>query len=149
MDFVTDLPLTTQGHDTLFVVVDRFSKMVHLAPCHNSITATQAADLMLSLVFKLHGTPSSFFADRDRLWTSEFYARWCKRLQIDLRLSSAYHPQTDGQTERMNRLMAEVLRHYVAPAHDNWDELLPLAEFAINRSVNATTGKSPFVLVYG
>jgi hypothetical protein len=104
---------------------------------------------MLSMVFRLHGTPSSFFADRDKLWTSEFYARWCSRLKVDLHLSSAYHPQTDGQTERMNRLLEEVLRHYIAPAHDNWDELLPLAEFAINRSVNASTGKSPFVVVYG
>ncbi len=149
MDFITELPTTAKGHDTLFVVVDRFSKMVHLAPCHNSLTARQAADLLLSVVFKLHGTPSSFIADRDKLWVSEFYSQWCRRLQIDLHLSSAYHPQTDGQTERMNRLLEEVLRHYVAPAHDNWDELLPLAEFAINRAVNASIQKSPFQVVYG
>jgi hypothetical protein len=149
MDFITELPKTATGHDTLFVVVDRFSKMVHLAPCHSSLTASQAADLLIDLVFKLHGTPSSFISDRDKLWTSEFFARWCSKLQVHLNLSSAYHPQTDGQTERMNRLLQEVLRHYVAPAHDNWDQLLPLAEFAINRAVNASTGKSPFVVVYG
>jgi hypothetical protein len=149
MDFITELPVTAKGHDTLLVVVDRFSKMVHLAPCHNSLTARQAADLLLSVVFRLHGTPSSFVADRDKLWVSEFYSQWCRRLQIDLHLSSAYHPQSDGQTERMNRLLEEVLRHYVAPAHDNWDELLPLAEFAINRATNASTQKSPFQVVYG
>lgn len=149
MDFITELPKTATGHDTLFVVVDRFSKMVHLAPCHSSLTASQAADLLIDLVFKLHGTPSSFISDRDKLWTSEFFARWCSKLQVHLNLSSAYHPQTDGQTERMNRLLEEVLRHYVAPAHDNWDQLLPLAEFAINRAVNSSTGKSPFVVVYG
>jgi RNase H-like domain found in reverse transcriptase/Integrase zinc binding domain/Chromo (CHRromatin Organisation MOdifier) domain/Integrase core domain len=149
MDFVTELPLTVRGHDTLFVVVCRLTKMVHVAPCHHSLTASQAADLMLSLVFRLHGTPSSFYADRDKLWTSQFYQRWCSRLQIDLHLSSAYHPQSDGQTERMNRLLGEVLRHYVAPAQDNWDELLPIAEFAINRAVNSTTGEVPFKMVYG
>jgi hypothetical protein len=149
MDFITELPLTARGHDTLFVVVDRFSKMVHLAPCHNSLTAQGAADLLLGLVFKLHGTPSSFYADRDKLWMSQFYQRWCSRLQIDLHLSSAYHPQSDGQTERMNRLLEEVLRHYVTPSQDNWDELLPLAEFAINRANNASTGRSPFHIVFG
>jgi hypothetical protein len=133
----------------LFVVVDRFSKMVHLAPCTAETTASQAADLLVNMVFKLHGTPSSFIADRDKLWTSEFFARWCERLEVDLHLSSAYHPQTDGQTERMNRVLGEVLRHYIAPSHDNWDQLLPLAEFAINRAVNASIGKSPFVVVYG
>jgi hypothetical protein len=149
MDFITELPQTQGGFNTLFVVVDRFSKMVHLAPCTDETTASQAADLLVNMVFKLHGTPSSFIADRDKLWTSEFFAQWCSRLQVDLHLSSAYHPQTDGQTERMNRLLGEVLRHYIAPSHDNWDTLLPLAEFAINRAVNASTGKSPFVVVYG
>jgi hypothetical protein len=149
MDFITELPETSKGHNTMLVVVDRFSKMVHLAPCHSSLTASQAADLLIDLIFKLHGTPSSFIADRDKLWTSEFFARWCSKLQVHLNLSSAYHPQTDGQTERMNRLLGEVLRHYVAPSHDNWDQLLPLAEFAINRAINKSTGKSPFVVVYG
>jgi hypothetical protein len=149
MDFITELPMTARGHDTLFVVVDRFSKMVHLASCHHSLTAQGAADLLLSLVFKLHGTPSSFYADRDKLWMSQFYQRWCSRLQIDLHLSSAYHPQSDGQTERMNRLLEEVLRHYITPSQDNWDTLLPLAEFAINRATNASTGRSPFHIVYG
>jgi predicted aspartyl protease len=149
MDFITDLPLTAKQHNMLLVIVDRFSKMVHLVPCHNSLTAEDAAQLMRRELFRLHGTPSSFVVDRDKLWLSTFYTEWCRLLEIDITASSAFHPDTDGQTERMNRLLEEVLRHYVTPSHDNWDKLLDVAEYAINSGYNNSTKTTAFEIVYG
>ncbi len=149
MDFITDLPMTNSQHDKLLVIVDRFSKMVHLVPCHHSLTAEGAAKLMRRELFRLHGTPSSFVVDRDSLWMSTFYTEWCRLLEIDINASTAYHPDTDGQTERMNRLLEEVLRHYVTPAHDNWDQLLDVAEYAINSGYNSSTKSTAFEIVYG
>jgi Integrase zinc binding domain len=101
MDFITDLPKTPKGNDSILVMVDRFSKMVHFAPCAISCTAPQAADLCVQHVLRLHGCPSSFVVDRDPRWRSSFMSSWCHLLNINLAMSSAFHPQTDGQTERM------------------------------------------------
>jgi Chromo (CHRromatin Organisation MOdifier) domain len=125
-----------------------------LAPCRNAgLTGEVAAQLVVQNVFRLHGTtPSSFVVnvvDRDKVWVSNFFREWCGTLGIQLKMSSAYHPQTDGQTERMNRLLEEVLRHYVTPSHNNWEKLLPLAEFAINSAHHSSTQDTPFRVAYG
>ena len=149
IDFVVELPTTASGYDTLVVFVDRLTKMVHLVPTTRDYTALSCADAFMHNVFRLHGLPKAFVTDRDKVWTSEFHAQLCQLLTVERCLSTAYHPQSDGQVERMNRIVQEVLRHYVSPRADNWDRLLPLVEFAINSAKQESTGFSPFQLNYG
>ena len=101
MDFITNLPLSN-GFDAIFVVVDRFTKMLHLFPCHTTDSAADTALLFLRVI-ALHGVPRSIVSDRDPRFTSVFWGELFKRLGTDLKLSSAYHPQTDGKTERTNQ----------------------------------------------
>mgnify|MGYP006153883405 CR=1 FL=1 len=104
---------------------------------------------MLSCTTSFVGMASRrHLSDRDKVWTSEFHAQLCLLLTVERCLSTAYHPQSDGQVERMNRIVQEVLRHYVSPRADNWDRLLPLVEFAINSAKQESTGFSPFQLNY-
>lgn len=149
MDFVMALPCTQQGNDAVFVVVDRFSKMVKFVPTTNTITAEGAARLFLDHVFKVFGMPKTIVSDRDPRFTGKFFMDLCKLLGIKQAFSSAYHPQTDGQTERTNRVMQDVLRHYVAPDGKDWDTHLSMAEFAVNNAYHESIQSTPFFLNYG
>lgn len=149
IDFITHLPSTTAGHDAIAVFVDRLTKRVHLAPCNDSLTAEQFADLFVKTIFCQHGLPMDIVSDRDTRFTSGFWSQVCKILGIKQNMSTAFHPQTDGQTERVNRTLEEVLRAYVSSNHADWDQCLPLAEFAINNSVHASTGTTPFLMDTG
>lgn len=149
MDLITDLPPTKQGNDTIVTFVDRLTKMVHFAPTTKTVTATKLADIFLHTWYKYHGMPKVIVSDRDRRFLSHFWQALFTALGTELRLSTAFHPQTDGQSERANRTLEEVLRHFINPRQDNWEELLPLAEFAINDSDNPSTGYTPFYLAYG
>lgn len=149
MDFITDLPKTTNKHDAILVVVDRLTKMSHFIPCAITCTAQQAAELCVQHIFRLHGCPSSFVVDRDPRWRSSFWKTWCELLRIDVGMSSAFHPQSDGQTERVNRILEEVLRHYINPSHTTWEILLPWAEFAVNSAFQESIKTTPFLLNYG
>ena len=149
MDFITNLPLTSQGNDCILTLVDRFTKMCHFVPTTTACTSTQAAQLCVQHILRLHGVPTSFVVDRDPVWRSNFWHTWCSLLGIQLNMSSAYHPQSDGQTERMNRILEEVLRHYINPSHTNWETLLPWAEFAINSAYQESIKTTPFKLNYG
>jgi transposase InsO family protein len=149
MDFITGLPRTASGHDAICVFVDRATKMTHFAACRKSITAEQTGALFLQNVVRLHGEPNEVISDRGPQFASEFFQGYLKALGTDSLLSSAYRPQTDGQTERMNRVLEEMLRSFTAPSTANWDKLLPMAEFAVNNAVNRSTGSSPFFLNYG
>jgi transposase InsO family protein len=131
------------------VFVDRLTKMVHFAPSTDTISATGFADLFMSEIFRKHGLPESFVSDRDPRFTSHFFTAICQNLGIKQAMSTAFHPQTDGQTERANRTLEEMLRHYVSPNQDDWDLKLPCAEFAVNNAVKQATGFSPFYLNYG
>ena len=112
MDFVTGL-LSTEGYDTICVIVDRFMKQCHLIPCTTMIDAEGIAELFIKEVFRLHGLPQMVTSDRGHQFVAAFWKCLCKRLDIQPRLSSPYHPQTDGQTERLNALMEQYLRCYV------------------------------------
>lgn len=149
MDLVTGLPRTRRGHDAILVFVDRLTKMTHFAACKKAVSAYQCADLFLHHVFRLHGVPESIVCDRDPRWLNDFWTHLCAAWEIKQKPSTAYHPQTDGQTERMNRLLEETLRHYVGNAPSSWDTRLPCVEFAINDSVNVSVGNTPFRLNYG
>ena len=149
MDFITQLPRTKTGYDAIFVVVDRLSKMAHFVPTHTTADAATVARLFLDNVFRLHGLPSAIVSDRDSRFTGQFWQQLFKALGTKLQLSTAYHPQTDGQTERTNRTLEQILRAYTNHQADDWDVHLSAAEFAYNDSVNASTGFTPFVLHYG
>ena len=149
LDLITGLPRTRSGHDAILVFVDRLTKMVHLAPTSKDCSAKQCAQLFMQHVFRLHGAPDNIVSDRDKRWLNSFWEHLCSEMAIQQRPSTSHHPQTDGQTERMNRLLEETLRHYVSESHRDWVLHLPCAEFAINDSVSASTGHTPFFLNYG
>ena len=149
MDFITRLPETMRGHDAILVFCDRLTKMVHFAATTTDVGAEETARLFTEHVFRLHGQPKYLVSDRDARFTSKFWTELMKRLGTKQRLSSAFHPQTDGQTERVNRTLEQMLRMFVGPKQDDWDELLPALEFACNNAVHDSTGNTPFYLNQG
>jgi Chromo (CHRromatin Organisation MOdifier) domain len=125
------------------VFVDRFSKMVHLAAVKDTISADGSATVFVDTVFRLHGMPVDIVSDRDPRFTAEFWQCVFKRLHTRLSMSTSDHPETDGQTERANRVIEEILRAY-AHSFTHWSDFLSLVEFSINNSVHASTGHTPF-----
>ncbi|KAE8228970.1 hypothetical protein CF326_g6075 [Tilletia indica] len=148
MDFITKLPVSN-GFDSVWVVVDRFSKMSHFIPCHETTTAPQLAWMFLQHIFRLHGLPSTIISDRGSVFTSQFWTSVLNLVGVEPRHSTAYHPQTDGQTERVNALLENYLRSFCSYQQDDWSSLLSFAEFSYNNSQSATTQKTPFQAVYG
>jgi transposase InsO family protein len=120
------------------------SKRVIFVPTTSTVDAVQYAGLFFNNVFRHFGLPKALISDRDPCFTSHFSSALFKRLGTNLKLSTAHHPQTDGQTECANRTIEDMLRAYVAPHHNNWDEVLVAAEFACNNSIQASTGFIPF-----
>ncbi|GIL67083.1 hypothetical protein Vafri_20518, partial [Volvox africanus] len=149
MDFVVALPKTEGGYDSVLVMVDRLTKMVHLAPCTSSCTAEQTARLFFDNVVRLHGVPKNVVSDRGSQFRSKFWEALCKLVGMRVNLSTAYHPQSDGQTERTNRTLGDMLRNFAGRTPLVWDTFLTAAEFALNNAVNRSTGQSPFFLNYG
>lgn len=149
MDFIVGLPCTPRGFDAIMVMCDRLSKMVKFALCHTTTDAPAAARLFRDHVICNHGTPEIIISDRDTRFTSQFWHNLTEQLGCKLKLSTAFHPQTDGQTERANRVLEEYLRHYINPHQSDWDEWLPLAEFAYNNSHHEAIGTTPFYMNYG
>ena len=115
MDFITHLPLTAAGHDAILTIVDRFSKFVCLVPCTTEFSAEQTARILFDWWICRFGMPAKIISDRDTRFTSLFWKSLMKLLSCKLNLSSAYHPQTDGQSERFNRSVEQVLRCYTSP----------------------------------
>jgi hypothetical protein len=149
MDFIMDLPRTAEGHDAILVFVDKLTKYVHLVPTNKTCSAEELSKLFLRHIFQYHGMIKVLISDRDPRFTSQFWRSFCQRLHIAPRFSTAFHPQTDGQTERANRVIEEVLRHFITGDHTNWEDLLPLVAFAINNAKSASTGETPFFLNHG
>ncbi|KAJ9519333.1 hypothetical protein QJQ45_023132 [Haematococcus lacustris] len=150
MDLIVKLPASGPNkYDSILVFVDRLTKMVHLVKTWESMTATQYAKLFLEHVFRLHGMPRSVVSDRGPQFHNKFWAEVTKLLQVQVNLSSAYHPETDGQTERVNRVIEEMLRHFIRPDQRDWAEYLPLVEFAINNAWQESVRSTPFYLNYG
>ncbi|MBW0560862.1 hypothetical protein O181_100577 [Austropuccinia psidii MF-1] len=148
MDFITQLPLSN-SFDSILVIVDRFSKMAVFIPTMSSITSLDLAHLFIKNIFSKHGLPSSIVSDRGSLFVSSFWTNLCQQLKISRDLSTAYHPETDGQTERVNQILEQYLWMYVSYHQDDWNTWLPLAEFAYNNSDHSSTKQSPFFTVYG
>eukprot|EP00056_Hartaetosiga_gracilis_P006160 m.93676 g.93676 ORF g.93676 m.93676 type:complete len:1457 (-) comp12394_c0_seq2:310-4680(-) len=149
MDLITGLPLTKQGFDSIYVFVDKFSKTVHLAPCSKSIDSEGCLDIFMRDIYRLHGLPEVLISDRDPRFTSELYKRTMGKFAISVRMSTSGHAQTDGQTERANRVIGDMIRAFTTSNDSLWVEYLPTIEFAINSSPTAATGISPFEATCG
>ncbi len=148
MDFITDLPLS-DSFDSIFVVVDRLTKMAHFIPCKKTITGEETARLFLDNVYRYHGLPNDIISDRGPQFVSKFWKSLFAILKVDIKLSSAFHPQTDGQTERVNQVLEQYLRCTINYQQDDWTSYLTLAEFAYNNTVHASTQVTPFFSNYG
>ena len=149
VDLITQLPQTRSGNTQIVVFVDRLSKMVHFAAVATAFTAYMMARLYVHTIVRLHGTQREIVSDRDALFTSEFWSEHMRSLCTQLAMSTAYHPASDGQTERTNRTLEDMLRHYVSPVQDDWDEHLDAAEFAINNCWHESVRNTPFMLNSG
>ena len=152
VDFVGPLPESGNRdgvYDSITVVICLLTSMVHLIPSRINYNATQLAELMFEHMYKTHGLPKNIISDRDVLFTSIFWSRLNKLIGTNLRMSSAYHPQSDGATERANRTITQMLRQCVHPNQKDWVMKLPAIEFAINSARSASTGYAPFFLNFG
>ncbi|KAH0603205.1 uncharacterized protein H6S33_008209 [Morchella sextelata] len=148
MDFVTGLP-ESEGHDAIVVVVDRLTKMRHLLPYNTTVNSEDVAQQYLRNIWKLHGLPTHVTSDRGTQFTAKFWKALCKHLDIEARMSTAFHPEIDSQTERLNTVMEQYLRGYVSYQQDDWVKWLPMAEFSVNNQVSASTKATPFFVNYG
>ena len=149
LDLITGLPVSKQGNDSCVVFVDRLSKMVHYAPCRKKIDAPGMASLFIREVVRHHGWPSVVISDRDPRFDADFWRAVLAGSGTELKMSTPYHPETDGQTERANRTLLQMLRKFAVPAGNTWEEELPWLEFAYNDSEQSSTGFAPFFLCTG
>lgn len=154
MDFITDLPPSmepgsSRAYDSILVIVDRYTKVVKYISCTKTIDAPELAHLFLRFWVKDQGVPKDIVSDRGSVFTSKFWSAFCFYLKVKRKLSTAFHPQTDGQTERQNQGIEAYLRIYCNQHQDNWAELLHSAEFAYNNSHHDSIGMSPNMARYG
>jgi hypothetical protein len=148
MDFMVSLP-PLRGFDAIMVVVDPFSKMAHFIPTKDEATAQEIGRLFFTHVFKHHGLQKDIVSDRDLKFTSKFLRALWKHMGSELKMTTSFRPQTDGQTERVNLVIQQFLRNYVAADQQDWVDHLKLDEFCYNNSKHFTTGSTPFEMVTG
>ena len=147
-DFITGLP-NIDGYNAIQLIADRHGKMLHPTPCTEEITAEGAADNFIREYFRLHGLPRKIISDRGPQFSGKLFRAVLKGLGIEGAMSTAYHPQTDGQSERWNQEIEAYLRMFCSRCRDDWVKWLPIAEFAFNSHKHSSTGYSPFYLMYG
>uniref|UniRef100_A0A2N9HGB9 RNA-directed DNA polymerase n=1 Tax=Fagus sylvatica TaxID=28930 RepID=A0A2N9HGB9_FAGSY len=148
MDFIEGLPKSNK-QNVILVVVDRLTKFVHFMALAHPYTAAKVADIFMKNVFKLHGMPTSIVSDRDTAFTANFWQELFKIQEVELAMSSSYHPQTDGQTEVVNRSLEQYLRAFAGDKPSLWVHWLPMAEFWFNTNYHTSTKMTPFEALYG
>jgi hypothetical protein len=149
MDFIVGLPKTQKGNDSIWVIVDRLTKVAHFLPVRTTYGGEKLAKLYIENIVKLHGVPSRIVSDRGTQFTSRFWKSLHKAMGTKLDSSLAYHPQTDGQTERVNQILEDMLRTCVLTYGKDWEQSLPYVEFSYNNGYQASLGMSPFEALYG
>ena len=145
MDFIGPFP-ESQGCKYLWVIVCRLMSRVHVVPIKTMTTATELLWLFVKEIVRLHGLPKSIVSDRDSKFTSRWWREVHRLLGAKLLMSTSFHPETDGTTEQVNRSIGQILRSTVNADQRNWVEKCPMLEFAINSSINESTGFAPFEL---
>jgi hypothetical protein len=149
MDFISGLPRSPKGNDAIWVIIDTFSKVAHFLPVKSQLRVSQMADLYLSRIASLHGVPKKIHSDRGSLFTSRFWEKFQKALGTHLSFTTAFHPQSSGQVERVNQILEDMLRACVLTFGNNWEKCLPLAEFSYNNSYQSSIGMAAYALLYG
>ncbi|WVZ70527.1 hypothetical protein U9M48_019187 [Paspalum notatum var. saurae] len=149
MDFIVGLPRTQKGYNSIWVIVDRLIKVAHFIPVNTIYSGAKLAELYISRIVCLHGVPKRIISDRGSQFISRFWEQLHNSLDTKLRFSTSYHPQTDGQTERTNQILEDMLRACAIQYGTSWDKCLPYAEFFYNNSYQASLKKSPFEALYG
>jgi transposase InsO family protein len=148
IDFIVELP-ESDGYDAVMAVIDSSGKRGHFVPTTTTVTAEGSANIFYREVFRLHGLPRKIISDRGPQFVARFMREVARLLGIELAHSTAYHPQTDGQTERVNQEIEQYIRLFVNHHQDDWNELLPMCEFSYNNHVHSSTKHTPFFLDTG
>jgi len=150
MDFISGLPRAPgRGNDAVWVIVDRLTKSAHFLPMKLTEKVETLEELYLEEIVKLHGVPANIVSDRDPRFTAEFWRAFQQALGTDLHMSTAFHPETDGQTERTIRTLEDLLRLCILDWNGPWEKFLPLIEFSYNNSYHSSIGMSPYEALYG
>jgi IS30 family transposase len=149
MDFIVGLPRTRDGYDSIWVIVDRLTKVAHFIPVCTTYTGAKLAELYMTRIVCLHGVPKKIVSDRGTQFTSRFWEKLHESMDTKLNFSSAYHPQIDGQTERTNQILEDMLRACALKHGGSWDKSLTYAEFSYNNSYQASLKMAPFEALYG
>jgi hypothetical protein len=149
MDFIVGLSRTQAGYDSIWVIVDRLTKVAHFIPVKTTYSDAKIAELYISRIVCLHGVPKKIVSDRGSQLTSKFWEKLQKSMDTKLNFSSAYHPRTDGQTERTNQILEDILRTCALKYENSWDKSLPYAEFSYNNSYQASIKMALFEALYG
>jgi len=148
LDFIEGLPVSNR-FDVIMVVVDKFTKYAHFVPLSYPFTALQVAQLYMNNIYKLHGLPQAIISNRDRIFTSSVWQQLFKLSDTKLCMSSSYHPQSDGQTERLNQCLEGFPRCTVHSCPKQWSKWLSVAEYWYNTTYHSALGRSPFEVLYG
>ncbi|GKU89663.1 hypothetical protein SLEP1_g3776 [Rubroshorea leprosula] len=149
MDFVMGLPRTLKGNDSIWVIVDRFTKSAHFLPYRTGTSIEKLANMYMNEIVKLHGVPVSIVSDRDTRFLSHFWTSLQQSLGTQLNFNTAFHPQIDGQSERTIQILEDMLRACVLDWKGSWDQHLSMAEFAYNNSYQSSIRMAPFEALYG
>ena len=149
MDFVVGLPLTGRKHDSVWVVVDRLTKSAHFLPVRTDYSLDKLTELYIKEIVRLHGIPISIISDRDPRFTSRFWGKLQEAMGTRLNFSTAFHPQMDGQSERVIQILEDMLRSCAIDYEGSWDRHIPLVEFVYNNSFQSSIGMAPYEALYG
>jgi hypothetical protein len=149
MDFIVGLPRTQAGYDSIWVIVDRLTKVVHFIPVMTTYSGAKLAELYMSRIMCLHGVPKKIVLYRGSQFTFKFWEKLHQSMDTKLKFSSPYHSQTDGQTGRTNQILEDMFRAYALKYGKSWEKSLPYAKFAYNNSYQASIEMTPFEALYG
>jgi hypothetical protein len=149
MDFIVGLPHTQAGYDSIWVIVDRLTKVAHFVPVKTTYSSAKLAELYMSRIVCLHGVPKKIMLNRGSEFMSKFWEKLHESVDTKLNFSSAYHPQTEGQTKRTNQILEDMLRACALKYGKSWDKSLPYAESSYNNSYQASIEMAPFEALYG